>query len=103
MNDDRTVRRAMKEMGITVAEVAERSWADRSYVSRQLSGELPLRVSVKAAFLEVMRARAIACLPQVAELLRDEGEDAAAEACDRIWDRLGQADDHADDPPGSPG
>ena len=88
MTDDRTVRQAMAEMGISVGEVAARGGVDRSYVSKQLSGDRPLQSCVKVALVQALDARGIAALPHVARLLRRYGEDGAAEACEQIWGGL---------------
>lgn len=93
MPDDRTARQAMAEMGIKVEDVARASGVDPSYASKQLRGHRPLQGAVRMAFVEALDAKAIAALPHVARLLRDHGEPDAADACERLWERLNSTGD----------
>ena len=83
----------MTDLGITTGDIARRSGVDSSYASKQLRGELPLQRCVKRAFVEAVDAKAIAALPHVGRLLRAQGEDDAADACERLWERLRRTDD----------
>jgi len=85
MNDRRTVRQTMAELGIGVGDLSRRSGVDASYLGKQVRGLRPLQQAVKTALVEALDARATAALPHVARLLRREGEDGAAEACERLW------------------
>ena len=90
MTDPRTVRQTMTHLGITPGDPSRRSGVDAPYLGRQLRGLRPLRATVRTAPVGALDARAVAALPHVARLLRREGEDDAAQACELLWGRLGQ-------------
>jgi hypothetical protein len=89
MNDPRTVRQTMSELGIGVQDVARACAVDPSHASRQLRGLRPLQSCVRTALVDILDARATAALPHVARLLRAHGEADAAQACERLWGLLG--------------
>lgn len=88
MDDDRPIRDTMRDLGITVREVAEVSGVDPSDLSKQLRGLSHLQRRVRRALVGLLDRRAVAALPHVARLLRDHGEEGAAEACERLWGEL---------------
>jgi predicted transcriptional regulator len=93
VTDDRTVSQTMTDLGITTGDIARRSGVDPSYASKQLRGRLHLQRCVKKALVEALDERAIAALPHVASLLKREGENDAADACEGLWERLRRTDD----------
>ena len=98
MNDPRTVRQTMAELGIGVQDVARACGVDASHASRQLRGLRPLQGNMRTALVDILDARATAALPHVARLLRREGEDGAAEACERLWGAEQSTDSDDGDP-----
>ena len=54
-----SIRRSMRVLGITQAEVAEASGLSEAAVSRQFSGELRLSDTVRQTALRLIRERAI--------------------------------------------
>ena len=90
MNDPRTVRQTMTDLGITVGDLSRRSGVDASYLGKQLRGHRPLQGSVKTALVEALDQRAVASLSHVARVLRANDEADAAQACERLWRLLGR-------------
>ena len=98
MPDDRPIRQVMRELGVRLEDVARRANIDMSYVGKQVRGDRPMSREVTGALGDLLQDRAVTCLTFTAMLLRRHGEDSAAEACERLWDRLGP---DAPDPAGS--
>lgn len=99
--DETTLREVMRDLGIRMEDVADRCGVDRSYASKQLRGERPMARCVRIAFLAALDEKTTAALPHVARLLRRHGEGEAAEACERLWERL-VGDDALDAPESRP-
>ena len=59
---------------------------------QQAGGEMPMARCVKVALLEALDRKAAAAMPHVARLLRRHGEREAAQACERVWERLARSD-----------
>lgn len=83
--DDRTIHDTMRDLGVTVREVAAVSGVDKSDVSKQLRGISHLQRRVHRALVELLDRRAAAIMPHVVRRLRERGETEAAEACERVW------------------
>jgi len=85
---DRPIHETMRELGVRLDDVARRAGVGVPCISRQLHGERTLQPGVRAAIREALLARAAASLPMTAMLLRRHGEHDAAEACERLRERL---------------
>lgn len=94
MTDD---RRLMRELGITLEDVARRTGIDMSYVGKQVRGDRHMSRPVRRALDALLRERAIICLPLTSRLLREMGEEEATEACERVWSQISEPSDTRDD------
>lgn len=93
MTDLNTLRQTMADHDITISDLARHSGLSPSHVGKQVRGGLPLQKRVQRALVKVLDARALAALPLVGRLLRAHGEADAADACERIWERLNSTGD----------
>jgi transcriptional regulator with XRE-family HTH domain len=87
--DHRPLRKVVRELGIRLEELSDRSGVDQSYISKQLRGERPMLRAVMGAIADALDQKAVACLTFTAVLLRRHGEPEAAEVCERLWERIG--------------
>lgn len=85
MTDD---RRLMRELGITLEDVARRTGIDMSYVGKQVRGDRQMSRAVRRALDALLREKAIICLPLTSRLLRENGHEQAAGACERVWSQI---------------
>ena len=87
--DHRPLRKVVRELGIRLEELSDRSGVDQSYISKQLRGERPMLRAVRGAIADALDEKSTACLTFTAVLLRRHDEPGAAEVCERLWERIG--------------
>lgn len=85
---EQPIREVLKATGVRLADVAGRAGVGVPCVSRQLRGERYFSPAMRAAVREALLARAQSSLTLTAMLLRRHGEGQAADACERLWERL---------------
>ncbi len=79
---------ALRYNGITHAQVAQIAGMERSYVTRQLSGERDLTPEVARAVSQLLREADRGRLLQAATVLRREDEPGAAARCLAVAETL---------------